>query len=238
MKKIILMLLLVSSGGGFAQNTEEQTKWENQYFESQMAGVKLDALTAVQKKKIRADYDKQCAIINENKNISLFYKIAVKESVKDSMVIYNIFKDELDKILQNYYPKALVEFKAKYSLTDSQVQAISSLIYNRTFELQLRHYTHPDNATEKYNNEQAIYTKYNTSITNELTMLGVSTYLTGYCKILKDKDEIQLSDSQVRSIISAGWNISELKRKNPDSQIDLEQYKALKKILTNAQYEK
>ena len=172
--------------------------------------------------------------LTPNKSSYFIFNMAVTSIIRDTTLLYSIFKDDLDSLIQDRYLTFSQNCKSKYKLTNDQLKTISDLLYQQAKEFEISNFM----SKQCVKSKKTIMDEYKDKIMLALAGQGVETILSNYCTALKYSKKLKLNTAQIKRLSQIGWNFYRDSLTNRDDLNTKKlEHSRIKEVLNKNQYE-
>lgn len=208
MKKPVLLILIV-----FVLYTLSFSQSQNDcksYFDEKVSVIDSIKPLSNTKTKLSNVFWKEINEQQDEKNLPSAFNMAMSKVLSDSIYFKEFFKDEIDNRKRNLYQDDFLYYKENMKLSSKSLDKIKPILLKRSEDLayiEFRYYGQPN---IRYTEKKNVKDKYRADI-NTITMKGDSKGASYNLNlVLQNREKLNLSKSQVDSIVSGAQMINAL----------------------------
>ena len=149
--------------------------------------------------------------------------------------VYSLHPDEINFFTKFTVEDQMTEFSKKYKIPSKSYNEIWNLVNEREIRLTAYNFIYPDSLLPRYTAKEKVKSQYNASITRQLLLAGVNVTTDNLNSVLKIKDVLKLTNSQVDTLVEKAIELNGLFQRHPHIDLWAHELSILNKTLSTNQ---
>jgi len=149
--------------------------------------------------------------------------------------VYSQHQDEINFFTKFTVEDQMTEFSKKYKIPDKYYTEVWNLVNEREIRLTAYNFIYPDSLLSRYKAKEKVKNQYNTAITRQLLFAGVNVTTENLNSVLKIKDVLKLTKTQVDTVSEKAIELNGLLQRHPHIDLWAHELSILNKTLSTDQ---